>query len=469
VQHPALGRLGSAAVTVLVVVTSIAGPPARANSFDLFGLGGRGAAMGDAVTALSTGPAAHYYNPAGTALGDRAELMISALGYQGWLKYRETTLGIDNPFEIAVGQTVAVPFKGKLAKRIWLGLVLSTHSDILARIKAHLPSDPFYPYFDNRTQRLVLLITLAGKLLDHPKHGRLSAGLSVNYFAAVGGTIIGQEGPSRSLEARVSENLAGFVRWNAGLRYDWRWLHAGLVFRQQFSERFGTESYNFVAGTDLNLAFSSEGLFSPHTLVAGLGFTPGQRLALGLDVAWSMWHLYGGPYVRVTSLLPLVGGLVGDLPRVNFKDTVAVRLGVEYRVDLPKKLVLPLRLGLAFETSPVPEQPGRTNLLDGHKFVTSLGLGLDFGRRLKRRITLDLHVRLHALIPRTFKKTIYTGSSECPAQPSPLTLDQALQDEVPCDRTDASTLGLQISNPGYPSLRASGVVLSGGLTLGVEL
>jgi hypothetical protein len=138
-------------------------------------------------------------------------------------------------------------------------------------------------------------------------------------------------------------------------------------------------------------------------------------------------------------------------------------------VDLPRQLALPLRAGFAFESSPVPEQPGRTNLLDGHKLIVSLGAGLDLGRRLKRRVTLDLHVRVHALIPRTFEKRVVTSSQECPAQPPALGPDQALSDEVPCDRTDVTTLGLQISNPGYPSLRASGVVLSGGLTLGVEL
>jgi hypothetical protein len=108
-------------------------------------------------------------------------------------------------------------------------------------------------------------------------------------------------------------------------------------------------------------------------------------------------------------------------------------------------------------------------MLDGHKIMISAGIGVDLGKLLKRRVWVDLHLRLHALVPRTIRKVISTSAQECPAQPPPLGPDEALSDEVPCDRTDETTLGLQISNPGYPHLRASGYVLSGGFSLGVEL
>jgi hypothetical protein len=173
--------------------------------------------------------------------------------------------------------------------------------------------------------------------------------------------------------------------------------------------------------------------------------------------------------VEVSSVLPLVGSLTGDTPRIQFRDAVGVKAGVEYRVSLPKGIHLPLRLGVGFESSPVPDQPGRTNMLDGHKIVISAGIGLDLGLLLGRRVWLDMHLRLHALVPRTFEKEIVLAQPECPAAPSPVGPDEALGDEVPCDRTNDETLGLQLSNPGYPRLRASGFVLSGGITVGVEL
>ena len=468
-QHPRPFRHSIPVAVGVCLVLLLGDGAARANTADLFGIGSKNAGMGDAAVALASGPTAAFYNPAGLANGSRPEFHFSSTAYNGWLKIRKEAANIENPYEFAVGLTVAIPFKGKLAKRIWLGLLLSAHPDILARVICRLPTEPFYPYFDNRTQRMVLLTALAVRILDSRKNGRLTVGLGGNVFAGLEGVIVGEEGASRSLEARVSEPLSGIAKLIAGLRYSWRWLHVGLAFRQQFSMGFKTDSFNYVAGADLNLNVDSEGLYSPHTFVGGVAFTPTDRISVGLDFAYALWSRYRGPYVKVSSVLPLVGELVGDVPQVKFKDSVAVRLGGEYVVKLPKGLRMPLRLGLGFESSPVPDQPGRTNMLDGHKIILSFGGGFDLGKVLKRRVWVDMHLRIHALLPRTITKKVSVAAQECPAQQPPLGPDQALGDEVPCDRTDPSTLGVQISNPGYPSLRASGVVLSGGFTLGVEL
>ena len=462
------GRVALGAVICASLVLG-SGRAARANSADIFGVGSKHAGMGDAATALASGPTAAFYNPAGIANGDRAQLHFSSTAYQAWLKVRSATHRIENPYEFALGLTVAVPFRGRLHKRIWLGLLLTAHPDILARVISHLPTDPFYPYFDNRTQRLVLIPALAFRILDSERRGRLTLGVGANVFAGLEGVIIGEEGPSRSLEARVSEGLSGIFRMVAGLRYVWRWLNVGVAYRQQFSMPFKTDSFNFVAGGDLNLNVDAEGLFSPHTMSLGLAVTPTKKLSLGLDVSYALWSLFRGPYVRVSSVLPLVGDLVGDTPRLEYRDTIAVRVGVEYRIDLPRKIVMPLRAGFGVETSPIPAQPGRTNMLDGHKLMFSLGGGFDLGKLIKRRVWVDLHLRLHVVVPRTFRKKISVSAEECPATAPPLGPDEALSDEVPCDRTDDTTLGLQISNPGYPYLKASGFVLSGGFTLGVEL
>jgi hypothetical protein len=456
--------------SVAALVVGLAGAPvARANSAELFGMGSRYSGMGDAATALSFGPSAAFHNPAGVANGRQAEFHFSSTAYIGWLKIRDARESIENPYEFAVGLTVPVPFEGKLADRVWVGLLVSAHPDIVARVISHLPTDPFYPYFDNRTQRVVVLPTGAVRLLDSSRWGRLTLGLGLNVFAGLDGVIVGTEGASRSLEARVSQTLGGSFGFNAGARYSYRWLHVGLAYRQQFSMRFRTDSYNFVAGADLNLNIDAEGLFSPHIFALGLAATPAPDLAVALDVTYALWRLYEGPYVEVSSVLPLVGSLTGDTPEIQFRDAVGVKAGVEYRVALPRGIHLPLRLGLGFESSPVPDQGGRTNMLDGHKLVVSAGIGVDMGLLLGRRVWLDMHLRMHALIPRTFEKRIVVPQPECPAGPSPVSPDDALGDEVPCDRTNDETLGLQLSNPGYPRLRASGFVLSGGITLGIEL
>lgn len=472
-RRPTVTLLPGGAVRVAalaVALVAVWNPTvAWANSAEIFGVGSRYAGMGDASAALVHGPVATFYNPAGVANGRRAEFHFSSTAYVGWLKIRQESTSIENPFEFAIGLTVPVPFKGALANRVWIGLLASAHPDILGRVISHLPTDPFYPYFDNRTQRVVVLPTLAFRLLDHPRYGRLTLGIGVNVFAGLEGVIIGTEGASRSLEARVNQSLSGIFALTAGLRYSWKWLHVGLAFRQQFSMRFATDSFNFVAGTDLDLSIEAEGLFTPHTFVLGLAATPTRRISVGLDFSYGLWSLYNGPFVRVASVLPLVGSLTGDVPDVEFKDTISAKVGFEYRIPVPKGIHLPVRAGLGFESSPVPDQPGRTNMLDGHKLIISAGMGVDLGLLLGRRVWVDMHLRMHVLIPRTFEKVLSAAQPECPASRAPLGPDGALLDEVPCDRTNTETLGFQLSNPGYPRLRASGMVFSGGFTIGVEL
>jgi hypothetical protein len=105
-------------------------------------------------------------------------------------------------------------------------------------------------------------------------------------------------------------------------------------------------------------------------------------------------------------------------------------------------------------------QTGVTNLLDAHKLLFSAGLSW----KISDAFVLHAFSRVHVLVLVThYKKRIETAcGSEIPDE-SP----SGLYDELPCDPDDASTQGFQTSNPGYPSITASGFVLMGGLTLEV--
>lgn len=447
---------------------------AEANSAELFGLGSRWAGMGDASVALANDFAAAFYNPANLALAKRPSLSFGMLGYGAWLDLGEESAGIQHPLEAHVGVHFPFPLKGWMKNRLWVAVAFSSHPDIAARLKGHMPSDAFYPYYDNRTQRLLLIPSLAFKVLDHSRYGRLSVGVGVNALAGLAGTVVGQEGASRSVEARVEEELFSILRVVAGLSYEIKGLSFGLAYRQEMNVKVTTSSFNYVAGADLNLDIEADTLYDPHTLVFGAAWrsTPknGSSWAVGLEMGYALWRFYRGPYVAVDSLLPLVGDLKGDLPDIQFKDAVSVRLGAEHWFGLPKKMRLAVRGGVGFESSPVPIQHGRTNMLDGHKLRFSVGLGFDLGKVLRRRIWVDAHARLGLVLARTMKKKIFIPDEECPPPP-PGTVDpdDYLVDELPCDRTDPNTQGLQISNPGYPSIRSGGLVVSGGITLGVEL
>jgi hypothetical protein len=427
--------------------------------------------MGDAATSLADDFSAAFYNPSGLAMAAKPSLSVGFLGYGAWLEQGDGTASISHPVEAHLGISFPLPFRGVMKDRLWLGLAFATHPDIVARFKSRLPTEPFYPYYDNRTQRLTLLPAAAFRVFDDPRRGRLSLGVGLNVLAGLSGTVVAREGPSRSVEARVSEKLGTIARVTAGVTYEKGGFRVGLSYRQEMGADVVTRSYNNVAGADLNLDIAAEALYDPHTVVLGGSWRPdGGQWSFGFDVGYALWRLYGGPYVQVDSLLPLVGELRGDVPDIQFNDAVSVRAGVERWFELPETMRMALRGGVGFESSPVPVQHGRTNMLGGHKLAFSLGLGFDLGRVLGRRVWADAHARLQWVIPRTMQKKLYIPDEECPAPPpGSVDPDDYLIDERPCDRTDPSTLGIQISNPGYPSIDSGGVVVSGGLTLGVEL
>ncbi len=254
-----------------------------------------------------------------------------------------------------------------------------------------------------------------------------------------------------------------------GLQYRWKDLAVGLSYRQAFAVDVSTVSSNFVAGAVLDLNIYLTTLYDPHTFSFGVQWSPGRWL-LALQMDYGLWRFYKGPFVRVTSELPLVGSLESKPPDIPFQDTVSVRLGGERRFDLGRDVILALRLGAGFQTAAVPVQHGRTNMLDGHKVSASLGVGLDLGRLAGRRLWIDLHGRLTVVLPRDMAKELFLPDPECPAPPpGSADPDEVLVDDKPCDRTDPETLGFQTTNPGYPSIHSGGYVVSGGLSLGVEL
>src|SRR5262245_57655604 len=136
------------------------------------------------------------------------------------------------------------------------------------RITARLPDEPFYPYYDNRSQRLVVLPCVAWRVAP-----TLGVGLAVNTLAAVDGSVLVFPGPARALEPRVDEEIPPRFRVNAGVRWQPAVDHnVALVFRQAFGVPFATIADTEVAGQPLALDLRAEGLYSPDQLVAAYAF-----------------------------------------------------------------------------------------------------------------------------------------------------------------------------------------------------
>jgi len=432
------------------------GLPAVANPVDLFGAGAPTAGAGDAAVATCSGAECLYFNPGFLSLGDRPRLMVGVTGQFASLETPQGSVGISDPFYSHVGASVPPPFGGWLKERLWVGIYLAAPSRQISWVRLHTPTEPFYPYYENRSQRLLVIPGLSLRLLDSPSLGKWALGLGVNYFAGLDGGMVGTEGATRAMEARVAFELKGLFGLNAGLAWRRGPWSAGVTYRQAFGVDFHTVAFNHVAGTDIDMEITAVGLYSPHTFQWGGAYKTG-RTTFSLDIVEQLWSFYDGPYVQLRSQMPMVGELSGVIPYNRFRNTLGFRAGVVH--GLSDRWTL--RGGLGFDPSFVATpQTGVTNLLDAHKLTFSGGLSWN----LSSAFTLHAFARLQLLLPVTHRKktTELTCSAEVPEERA-----DHLLDEWPCDPDDPATAGFQTSNPGFPSVKASGFVLMSGLTLEV--
>ncbi|MEK6607093.1 MAG: hypothetical protein AABZ30_05465 [Myxococcota bacterium] len=430
--------------------------PALANTGEVFGLGSRSAAQAGAVAASAADFSACYYNPAGLVFAHRPELTLGASWFHSRLAIEGRPREIENPFGILIGGVQPLPLGGVLQNRISTGIALFLLPDRLVRVIARRPEEAFFPLYDNRTQRLVVLPALALRL-----HPRVAVGAAANVLARLDGHVVAREGSARALEPRVDEQIRTTAKLHAGLRVrppvPGDRLDVGVTYRQRFSVPFRTTTRNTIAGEPLDLDVEAEGLFTPHQIVGGAAYdlAPGPRVEG--DLAWLFWSRYGGPYVDVDASLPLLAPVSANLPRLDYRDVWAARLGVEQPLRV-RVGVLALRAGGHFEPTPVPDQPGASNQIDGDKLTLSAGVGLAIGGT---RFRVDAHGLVQIVRERRLKKRLAACFETACDRENPA--DALVDEDLSPDN------GYQISNVGYPSISGGGRIWAGGLTLTVGL
>ena len=434
---------------IAAAIVILGAGPAYASVPDVFGLGSEATAQGGAVAATATGFEATHYDPAGLAFGSGNQVSVGWLGYTSMLEVRGGTSEIAEPQGFWLGMTRGVRLFGR-DDRLRFGAAFYVLPDTIVRVLTTFPDDPHYPWFHNRTQRLVLLPGVAARLADW-----LSAGVAVNFLAGLDGPARAKDGPTRAIETSVAEEIFLTAAIDAGIRLsphpDVSWA---LVYRQQFHVPYSIQTENVVGGSALDIDIDAVGLYTPHELVAATAWTP-RGWKFGLDFTYLAWSGYTRNFVLVESRLPGIGALSPGLPPSPWRDSFDVRVGGERAIDLDADDTLYLRAGLAFAPSPILPQSGRTNLLDGDHAIFSIGAGIRLGRVLEVPVRLDVHGQWHEILPRTYEKTV-TARSDDP---------WALSDERP----GPADPGIQVSNPGYPQIEAAGRVLSAGAVITLEV
>ena len=476
-----IGRIAfCAALTALG--TTAASPPAHGNPFDVYGLGARSAAMGNAGAATADDFSATYYNPAGLALAQpsfNAGLMMTYddvairlkdrpdgydlpdLGAKSPLipsKYRLSprtdTKDIPNTYALQLGGVVA-PWLEELRVGFAVGMPFNSVGEQTTRY-----ADEREQYFSNR---------LDFELLGHRQQQMsvlVAAAYRVTDWLAVGfGTSLLPNSATRAgvyladaaRQDQIQMTVQNQQKWNptvhAGvlvspsarlaLGLSWRGQNAfSLDIRNDVQIKgFQGSSASFPVPQAANFVVN----FTPHQFTAGAAYKSGQMLGT-VDVIRSLWSHYLDS--------------VGDPAR--FSDTWSVRTGGQWQATDHSQLYA----GLRYEQSPVPDQTGRTNYVDNDR------AGLSGGARHRfqvgdRALDVGWFVQVQRLLARDTNKTPGAYAACTPGA-------TAVCDEIADGQKDPVTgkavvqaQGLQTGNPGFPGFLSWGTIFSVGVDLRV--
>jgi len=440
--------LGVAALAAIVGLGGVA----RASAFDVEGFGPTGIAEVNARAARTDDGTATFYNPGGLALGrgyrvDVApQLGLSALSAQG------KTLALDSPFGVVVAFDATIPLEGALKDRIRFGYGGYFLPTAALRLITRAGDTPFFPYYDNRTQRLVALPALAVRILDN-----LGVGVGLNVLAGVSGPADVRPGASGAPESRIDEEATTVLAVNTGVRFDpVPPVHLAFVYRQRFAVRSLVDTTAEIGGVPLRAQFDvRQALYDPDTFVLGSSFDVG-RASFELDASYAIWSGYDGPYVRVEAELPGVA-ISSKLPDDLFRDVVSVRGAGTYRIGIGERSDVVLRLGAGLEPSILTSaQQGRTNLVDGDKVLIGAGATLTLGRAAGSPSAIRFGLGASSQIVGGYEQ----AKIACRAQPCPISTVVG---------PDGNDPGAGIQNRGYPKLTGSGSFWSASLGVGVDL
>ena len=439
------------AVSAIALFAVIAGPRvARADALSVLGAGPAGVAEVNARAARADDGMAAHLNPGGLGMGRGVRAEVSAMLGVSALSAQGKALPLADPFGVAIAFDATVPFEGRPRDRIRIGLAGYIPPASALHLIARRSDEPLYPYYDNRTQRLVIVPAIAVRVSE-----AIAAGVAFNVLGGVSGPATVQSGASRSPEARLDLAARTALSINAGIRFDLSpRARFALALRQRFAAPAAVDSTAALAGTPLAISVATDSvLFDPTTIVAATSLDLG-RASFEIDASYAVWSAYDGPWVSVRATLPGVD-LTSALPSSPARDVVSLRAAGSYRFDLGARSSVALRAGLGFEPSMLKSSAqGRTNLLDGDKLLVGLGGSWVIRGALPFALRVSLGAGVQWVSPYAQQKRV------CAAAPCPA-------DTV--SGPDAARPAEGITNAGYPRLEGKGALFSTAFGLGVDL
>ncbi len=421
----------------------------HASSFDVQGIGPENIAEVNATSASAKDGSAAFLNPAGLAFGRTTSLSLAPTLSISTLRAQDKPLPLEDPFGITLSAAATIPFEGPLANRLRIGFAGYFLPTTALRLLARAPDQPFYPYYDNRTQRLVAVPALGIRLTPW-----LGIGIGANILAGVRGPAKLEQGATGAPEPRIDMAANTVLSTIMGIRIEpARRVALALVFRQAFGIPLNIYTTANIGGIPLATSLQTRyAMFDPLTLVLASRINLGQT-NLEADVSYAQWSAWETPYLSVQSTLPGVN-LVSRFPSRLFRDTMSFRLGSNHTWTTSTRTNFVLRAGIAFEPTILSGNiQGRTNLVDGDKLTVGLGATWIVNNLVGKSLRFGLGGNGQ------FGSTFQQDKRTCPAVPCP---------ESTVVGPDANDPSAGITNPGYPSLFASGAMFTLSLGVGVD-
>lgn len=430
ILHPVLARgtrhsrIALAAILVLAAAES----SSMASPLDLFGFGGRSPGMVGLGVATSTDFDSVFLNPSGLAgtKNKRVTFGGMAAGFSLSMNDRDTNTATAGG--VVFGGALPLTLGGYLAdKGVTLGLGFHIPTAAINRARHPLPGVPTYALLESRAHVIGLMVA-AGARIDE----NWRAGIGILALAQLSGSIDVTTDSAGRFATRSEQQL--LTRFAPIIGVTREFAQKGLTLGATF-RGVSRSDYDLVVTTDLGdaipldlptLRIAGNAQYDPLTVAVESAWRRGE-VTYSAQLAYQRWSAYPLPTEN-----PVDGSPPQEPP--GFHDIVVPRLGAEWSHLIGDSIVA-LRGGYSFVMTPAPEMSGRQSLLDNHRHVAAIGVGLS---RPTARWPVHVNAWLqgHLLAPRSHTKD----------------LDQYMAGEIV---------------PFY-RMKTAGVIYVGGLSLGVD-
>jgi long-subunit fatty acid transport protein len=414
-------RLGIAATALLAA--GLFSAAASANPLGTYGYGSRETSLAGAVTADTSTFSAVFYNPAGLAMGEKLDLSL------GYFRVDQRLLidGKDTDTDPVRGIVGGLSAPGKLfGVPFAFGVATHLPDDRLSRVRTLRQEIPRWELYHNRAQ-----ILFVGAMLAVRPVKWLSIGGGIAFLSSTRGSlgITGQasiESPYDSqLRHEVDADLTTVRIPIVGVRVEpHRRVSLGITYRGEskldlrltadIHGQVYVESLKTTVPVRYTLTSQSFDAFHPRQIALGGSVLITDRVRGNLDLVYTQWSAYKSATSLTTSHLDIeLKGLAPPDPKPTvvrdpgFHDTIAPHLGVEITAIDGTTVKIPVRLGYAYERSPVPPQTGATNFVDSDRHTLAFGTGIRLSSllpELPSDIRLDVHGAYMVFPERKVKK-----------------------------------------------------------------